>query len=76
MSIQTTKGQVANASGSREHFSRLKALLRDGAIGPGPKGRRYIPGANDGPGLSWDQMADLGNQGSRTPGLRRTRRNG
>jgi hypothetical protein len=67
MSGQTTTGAAANASGSREHFARLKQMLREGRLGPGPKQRRYSPAATETSNLSWEEMAELGNQARTSP---------
>jgi hypothetical protein len=74
MSGQTTTGTVANTSGSREHFARLKQMLREGRLGPGPKQRRYSPAAAESPELTWEDMAQLGNKGrSSAPPFRRVK---
>jgi hypothetical protein len=71
MAIQTSK--ASNGAGSRKHFTKLQAMLREGRLGPGPTGRRLLPGQTTESTRSWEQMAELGNQGRPSSGLRRIR---
>lgn len=63
MSDHITTGKATNSFGSREHFARLKQMLREGRFGPGPKLRRYSPAAAEPFELSWEKMAALGSLG-------------
>ena len=74
MSIQTSK--ATSGAGSRKHFTKLQMMLREGQLRPGPTGRRYLPGQPTESNLSWEEMAQLGNQNSLPAGLRRIRSNG
>jgi hypothetical protein len=74
MAIQTSKS--TNSAGSRKHFTKLQAMLREGQLAPGPRGRRYLPGQPAEGNLSWEKMAELGNQSRLPAGLRRIRSNG
>lgn len=73
MATKATTGTTTNASGSGNPFAKLKQMLREGRIGPGSNLRRYIPGLKDTSDLSWEEMAEIGNQGLHAPPMRRSR---